>query len=106
MASSPRDVEREEERRVNLRTLTIASAASAAAAAVTSQLWIAGTWIAAALTPALVALISEALHRPTERVAAWTSERGPRARRPGRGGFDDPPPAAAGASPPPPPGAA
>ena len=51
-----------------MRTLTIASAASAAAAAVTSQLWIAGTWIAAALTPVLVALISEALHRPTERV--------------------------------------
>ena len=68
MASSPRDVERWEERRLNMRTLTSASAASAAAAAVTSQLWIAGTWIAAALTPVLVALISEALHRPTERV--------------------------------------
>jgi hypothetical protein len=76
MASSPRDVKREEERRLNMRTLTIASAASAAAAAVTSQLWIAGTWIAAALTPVLVALISEALHRPTERVArARTTKR-------------------------------
>jgi hypothetical protein len=71
--------EREEERRLNTRTLTIASVASATAAAVTSQLWIAGTWIAAALTPVLVALISEALHRPTERVArAWTAEREPR----------------------------
>ena len=70
-------VEREEERRLNTRTLTIASVASASAAAVTSQLWIAGTWIAAALTPVLVALISEAMHRPTERIArAWTSERG------------------------------
>jgi hypothetical protein len=69
-------VEREEERRLNMRTLTIASVASATAAAVTSQLWIAGTWIAAALTPVLVTLISEALHRPTERVArAWTAER-------------------------------
>jgi hypothetical protein len=68
--------EREEERRLNTRTLTIASIASATAAAVTSQLWIAGTWIAAALTPVLVALISEAMHRPTERIAqAWTSER-------------------------------
>jgi hypothetical protein len=78
MASSTRsDVlrEREEERRVNMRTLVIASAASATAAAVTSQLWIHGTWIAAALTPALVALISEAMHRPTERIArAWTSD--------------------------------
>jgi hypothetical protein len=74
--------EREEERRVNMRTLLVASAASAAAAAVTSQLWIAGTWVAAALTPALVALISEAVHRPTERIArAWTSEREVRAPR-------------------------
>ena len=73
-------VEREEERRLNTRTLTIASVASASAAAVTSQLWIAGTWIAAAFTPVLVALISEAMHRPTERIArAWTSEREMRA---------------------------
>lgn len=68
MASSRND-EREEERRFNLRTLVIASSASATAAVVTSQLWIAGTWIAAALTPVLVALISELLHRPTERIA-------------------------------------
>jgi hypothetical protein len=79
MASSARSEmlrEREEERRLNMRTLAIASVASASAAAVTSQLWIHGTWIAAALTPALVALISEAMHRPTERIArAWTSDR-------------------------------
>jgi hypothetical protein len=76
MPPATRSAEREEERRLNTRTLTIASAASASAAAVTSQLWIAGTWIAAALTPVLVALISEAMHRPTERIArAWTSER-------------------------------
>ncbi|HEX5897454.1 MAG TPA: hypothetical protein VFY47_14095 [Thermoleophilaceae bacterium] len=79
MASSTRSEmlrEREEERRLNMRTLVIASFASAAAAAVTSQLWIHGTWIAAALTPVLVALISEAMHRPTERIArAWTTDR-------------------------------
>jgi hypothetical protein len=79
MASSTRSEmlrEREEERRLNMRTLVIASVASATAAAVTSQLWISGTWIAAALTPALVALISEAMHRPTERIArAWTTDR-------------------------------
>jgi hypothetical protein len=75
MPPATHSVEREEERRLNTRTLTIASVASASAAAVTSQLWIAGTWIAAALTPVLVALISEAMHRPTERIArAWTSE--------------------------------
>ena len=77
MPPATHSVEREEERRLNTRTLAIASIASASAAAVTSQLWIAGTWIAAALTPVLVALISEAVHRPTERIArAWTAERG------------------------------
>ena len=74
MASPPRT--REEERRLNARTLVIASAASASAAAVTSQLWIAGTWIAAAVTPLIVAIVSELLHRPTERIArAVTSDR-------------------------------
>ena len=59
-----------------MRTLVIASAASASAAAVTSQLWIAGTWLAAAITPVLVALVSEALHRPTEKIVrTWTSDR-------------------------------
>src|SRR5215211_4752322 len=74
MPPATRSAEREEERRLNTRTLTIASVASASAAAVTSQLWIAGTWIAAALTPVLVTLISEVMHRPTERIArAWTA---------------------------------
>src|ERR671923_85338 len=82
MAPPANSVEREEERRLNTRTLAIASVASASAATVTSQLWIAGTWIAAALTPVLVALISEAMHRPTERIArAWTSEREARSSR-------------------------
>jgi hypothetical protein len=75
MASS-RTTEREEERRFNIRTLVIASVASATAAVVTSQLWTAGTWLAAATTPVLVALISELLNRPTERIAErFTSDR-------------------------------
>jgi hypothetical protein len=68
MGSPPRR-SREEEQRLNLRTLVIASAASATAALVTSRLWIAGTWIAAAMTPVLVTLNSEMLRRPTERIA-------------------------------------
>jgi hypothetical protein len=68
MGSPPRTA-REEEQRLNMRTLVIASAASATAALVTSRLWIAGTWIAAALTPVLVTLVSELLRRPTERIA-------------------------------------
>jgi hypothetical protein len=78
MSSHSRTAEREEERRLNMRTLVIASAASAAAALLTSQLWIAGTWIAAAMTPVIVSLVSEVLNRPTERIArSITSDRRP-----------------------------
>jgi len=79
--ASPRTSEREEERRFNLRTLVIASAASATAAVVTSQLWIAGTWLAAATTPVLVTLISELLHRPTDRIAERLTTDRPALRR-------------------------
>jgi hypothetical protein len=65
----PRTETREEQRRLSIRTLLIASVASAAAAVVTSQFWIHGTWIAAALTPVIVTVVSELLHRPTEAVA-------------------------------------
>jgi len=69
MSSPPRSREREEERRLSLRTLAIASLASATAAIVTSQFWAGGTPIAAAVTPVIVALVSEMLHRPTEAIA-------------------------------------
>jgi hypothetical protein len=80
----------QDERRIDLRTLVIASLASAAAAVVTSRFWIRGTPIAAALTPVIVALVSELLHRPTEKIAQrLTTE-------------TDALPEAAGADPPPP----
>src|SRR5215208_1852750 len=69
MSSPPRSREREEERRLSFRTLAIASLASAIAAIVTSQFWAGGTPIAAAVTPVIVALVSEMLHRPTEAIA-------------------------------------
>lgn len=76
MASPSRTAEREEERRHNLRTLAAASTGSAAAALLTSQLWIAGTWIAAAVTPVIVALVSELMNRPAERIArTFTTDR-------------------------------
>ena len=79
-----------ENRGIDMRTLAIASAASAAAALITSQFWIRGTPIAAALTPIIVTLVSELLHRPTEKIAQrLTSE-------------TDALPEAAGAGPPPP----
>src|SRR4051794_24707886 len=90
MSSATRERQREEERGLSPRTLLIASAASATAAVITSRFWIAGTWVSAAITPFIVALVSELLHRPTEVVARrMTSER-PRIL-----------PEAAGAGPPP-----
>jgi outer membrane biosynthesis protein TonB len=80
----------QEKRGIEMRTLVIASVASAAAAVITSQFWIRGTPIAAALTPVIVALVSELLHRPTEKIAQrMTTE-------------TDALPEAAGAIPPPP----
>jgi hypothetical protein len=89
------------------RTLVIASVASAAAALLVSELWVAGTWIAAALTPVIVTLVSELLNRPTARIArSLTSAREspPAARGPGseapvrvyRSGASDPPSARPG----------
>jgi hypothetical protein len=76
MSSAARIREREEQRRLSLRTLLIASVASATAALVTSQFWTGGTPIAAAVTPVIVALVSEMLHRPTEVIVRrMTSER-------------------------------
>ena len=54
---------------MSVRTLLIAAVASATAAIVTSHFWRAGTPITAAVTPVIVALVSELLHRPTERIA-------------------------------------
>jgi hypothetical protein len=76
MSSPPRSREREEQRRMSLRTLLIASIASATAAVVTSQFWTGGTPIAAAITPVIVALVSEMLHRPTEAIARRITSEG------------------------------
>ena len=85
--SSQARTSREEERRFSIRTLLIASVASATAAIVTSQFWKGGTPIAAAVTPVIVTIVSEMLHRPTEKIATrLTTERDalPAALRPRR----------------------
>ena len=90
MSSQARSA-REEERRLSIRTLAIASAASAVSAIVTSRLWSAGTPIAAAMTPVIVTIVSEMLHRPTAKIVErFTTE-------------TDALPEAAGAGRPPPP---
>jgi hypothetical protein len=53
---------------LSVTTLMIASASSLAAALVVSRLWGGGTLIGAAMTPVIVALVSEGLHRPARAV--------------------------------------
>jgi hypothetical protein len=72
---------------VSAKTLLIAAGASAAAALVIPMLWRPGTVFAAAMTPVVVALVSEMLRRPVETVSAV------RVRRTARGtAILDPPP--------------
>src|SRR3954454_1063489 len=60
---------------LSVRTLAIASVASAAAAVVTSRLWGPGTALAAAVTPVIVAIVSELLDRPAEHVSRIRASR-------------------------------
>lgn len=60
---------------LSLRTLVIASAASLTAAIVTSRLFPPGTIYASALTPVIVAAVSEMLNRPANRVSELRRQR-------------------------------
>jgi hypothetical protein len=60
---------------LSLRTLTIASAASLTAALVTSRAFPPGTIYASALTPVIVAAVSEMLNRPADRVSELRRQR-------------------------------
>lgn len=68
MSSQARN-ERGDAKRLDLRTLVIASVASAVAAIVVSRIWASGTPIAAAATPVLITLIRELLDHPTSKIA-------------------------------------
>jgi hypothetical protein len=60
---------------LSLHTLLIAGAASAAAAFIIPLFWQPGTVFAAAMTPVIVALVSEGLKRPTETVKTVAASR-------------------------------
>jgi hypothetical protein len=60
---------------LSLRTLVIASAASLTAAMATSRLFPPGTIYASALTPVIVAAVSEMLARPVDRVSELRRQR-------------------------------
>jgi hypothetical protein len=93
-----------------MQTLVIASAASMAAALVTSRLFPPGAPFTAAVTPVIVAMVSEMLHRPANRMSELREARRTMVREAellhsARTGLDAPPEGGAWTDPlPPPPG--
>lgn len=57
---------------LSLQTLLISSLAAVAAAVVVPMFWARGSLIATAVTPVVVAIVSEALHRPAKVITAAT----------------------------------
>jgi hypothetical protein len=57
---------------LSLQTLLISSLAAVAAAVVVPTFWERGSLIATAITPIIVAVVSEALHRPAKAITAVT----------------------------------
>ena len=65
---------------ISIQTLAISAAAAVAAAVVVPLVWERGTLVAAAMTPVIVALVSEGLRHPAEKLPTATSRA---SRRPG-----------------------
>ena len=87
--ASVRGMSREQSGGLSVTTLLIASGSAAAAAVIVPLFWDRGSLVAAAITPVIVALTSEGLKKPVEKiptVGVWRKHapghRGPPARRP------------------------
>jgi hypothetical protein len=72
---------------ISIQTLGISAAAAVAAAVVVPMIWDRGTLVATAMTPVIVALVSEGLRHPAEKITTATSRV---ARRPGARPGSDP----------------
>jgi hypothetical protein len=57
---------------ISIQTLAISAAAAVAAAVVVPMIWERGTLFATAMTPVIVALVSEGLRKPAEKITAVT----------------------------------
>ncbi|MGH2947696.1 MAG: hypothetical protein ACRDPC_15835 [Solirubrobacteraceae bacterium] len=57
---------------LSIQTLAISAAAAVAAAVVVPLFWERGTLVATAITPVIVALVSEGLRRPAEKITSVT----------------------------------
>ena len=55
---------------ISIQTLVISALAAVAAAVIVPMIWEKGTLIATAMTPVVVALVSEALRKPAEKITA------------------------------------
>jgi hypothetical protein len=75
---------------LDIATLLISAIASAAAAYVTSRIWAPGTLVSAAFTPVIVALVKEALRKPTEVITNVVPNVVPTPSKWTRAGVDDP----------------
>jgi hypothetical protein len=65
---------------ISIQTLAVSAAAAVAAAVIVPMVWERGTLVATAMTPVIVALVSEALRHPAEKITSATSSV---VRRPG-----------------------
>jgi hypothetical protein len=65
-------MEKEDKSGISIQTLVISALASVAAAVVVPLFWEKGTLIATAMTPVIVAVVSEALRKPAEKITAVT----------------------------------
>jgi hypothetical protein len=77
---------------LSIQTLVISSLSAVAAAIVIPMFWERGTLIAAAMTPVIVALVSEALRKPAEKITAVTPKVTRRGTRVDEVQFDPLPP--------------
>ena len=83
---------RQQQGGLSITTLSIASAASVAAAIVVHEIWQGGAILGAAITPVIVAIVSESLKRPVERVTAIREEKWARTQVRVPAGRSGPPP--------------
>ena len=65
-------MDREKQSGISIQTLVLSSLGAVAAAVIVPLFWDRGTLIATAMTPVIVAVTSEALRRPAEKITAVT----------------------------------
>ena len=73
-AARTRGMDEEKKSGISIQTLVLSSLGAVAAAVIVPMIWERGTLIATAMTPVIVALTSEALRKPAEKITAVTPQ--------------------------------